>query len=149
VVLSSRNISDESGNYFFSHVLTTSPLVLVANHSCTLKRGSTLKEKINNCDMFIPGTHFEAKTELDALLNNLKSQIRIAGEVDDIALLRVLAIKSGSLVAIPEMGIINEIKTGEVRVIHKFPKIQQKFYAITRYKLKSNDHIKYLIDKMS
>lgn len=149
VVLTSRNIAHESAKQFYTHVLTTSPLVIVANSSFKLKSKASLQEKLSGQALFIPGNHFEAKPELDAFLEGFKNKIRIAGEIDDIALLRVLALKSGSLVAIPEMGISNEIKTGEVKVIHNIHKIEQKFYAITRHKLKPNDEIKYLIDKMS
>ena len=97
--------------------------------------------------LFIPGRHFEAKPELDAYLEKFKGT-RIAGEVDDVALLRILALRSGEVVVMPEMGIRNDIESGYVEVLLKMASVEQRFYAITRQKREPNADVRFLIAKM-
>jgi hypothetical protein len=72
--------------------------------------------------------------------------LHIVGEIDDTALLRVMAVRTEMLVIIPEMGISNEIETKEVILIQRLSKIQQKYYAITRQRLHPNPDVRFLIE---
>lgn len=146
VILTSKNVSAENKSNFHSHVLKSSPLVVVISKEKGLKHKKNLDPFLIDSTVFIPGRHFEAKPELDAFLEKYK-KIQIAGEVDDTALLRLLAVKSGSVAILPEMGIINEIENKEVIVLSKLQKIQQRFYAITRQRREPNSDVRFLIEK--
>ena len=147
VVLSSRNADPDHKTQFHSHVITRSPLLFVIDKSKAPKSKKDLNSILKTHSLFIPGRHFEAKPELDAYLEKFKS-IRIAGEVDDVALLRILALRSGEVVVMPEMGIRNDIEQGDVEVLLKMTSVEQRFYAITRQKKEPNADIQFLIDKM-
>jgi LysR family transcriptional activator of nhaA len=125
-----------------THVLTRSPVLLVSNR---LSKGAVL----NGRDVFIPGSSFEAHSELESFLTTRFSGFRIAGQVDDIALLRILALRSGSVVAVPEMGVHAEVASGELKVIARIDGVEQKFYALTRSRLKSDPLMSKLIRGMS
>jgi len=146
VVLTSKNATTDSKINFHSHVIKTSPLVIVKKKKSGSRDLKNLDQLISENSIYIPGRNFEAKPELDAYLDKFKS-IHIAGEVDDTALLRVLAIKSDSAVVIPEMGIINEIISKEVTVVARLNKVIQKFYAITRQRRDPNPDVRFLIDR--
>lgn len=154
VVLSSRNIEEDSQHRLSTYVLTTSPLVLVeANPSPSrkkkkVKKGSKWTDLADGRDIFVPGHYFESKPELDAFFQNLKIKYRIAGEIDDIALLRILALRSGALVAIPRMGVSQDIANGSVRVLAEIPRIHQRFYAITIKKRHPDSMIQFLIESL-
>ena len=107
-----------------------------------------LKNALKDKRIYLPGKNFEARPELDSFLEKLKCSYDIAGEIDDIALLRLLALKSNDIVAIPEMGVINDIKTKELIIFESNVKISQKFYAITRQKRIPNSVIPFLISEM-
>lgn len=147
VVLTSRNADPDHKTQLHSHVITKSPLLFVIGKKHKLKDKRDLNSILLNHSLFIPGRHFEAKPELDAYLEKFKG-IRIAGEVDDIALLRILAIRSGSVIVMPEMGIRNDIESGDVKVLLKIASVEQRFYAITRQKKEPNADIRLLISKM-
>ena len=131
---------------FFSHVLYTSPLVFVISKK-GLIGNLTLTHQLSKKRIYLPGKNFEARPELDAYLDSQNKTIQVAGEIDDIALLRLLAIQSNEIVAIPEMGIINELKAKELIVLKTENRIFQKFYAITRNKKSPNKTIQSLINQ--
>lgn len=147
VVLSSRNADPDHKTQLHSHVITKSPLLFVVGKKTAPKGKRDLNSLLRAHSLFIPGRHFEAKPELDAYLEKYKG-IRIAGEVDDVALLRILALRSGEIVVMPEMGIRNDIESGDVEVLLKMTAVEQRFYAITRQKKEPNADVRFLIAKM-
>jgi hypothetical protein len=130
-----------------THVLTRSPVLLVSNRrsEATPSKAGVLQGR----DIFIPGSSFEAHSELETALSARFHGFRIAGQVEDIALLRILAIRSGSVVAVPEMGVRTEVATGELKVIAKLEGIEQKFYALVRNRLQSDPLMLKLIRGMA
>lgn len=147
VVLSSRNADPDFKIPLHSHVITKSPLLFVIGAKSVWRGKKDLKSLLQAKSLFIPGKHFEAKPELDAYLETLNVK-RIAGEVDDVALLRILALRSGEMVVMPEMGIRNDIESGDVIVVSRTTAIDQRFYAITRQKKEPNPDVRFLIGKM-
>ena len=145
VILTSRNVQAEMERGFYSHVLLQSPVVFVFKKT---RAKLSFQELIANRPIFIPGHQFEAKPELDAYMNRLKFPVQIAGEIDDVALLRLIAIKSDSLVALPEMGIKNDIEDGSVVIVKKLDSVQQRFYAITRTKKLPSSEVESMIDQL-
>ncbi len=148
VVLGSHGVGAEVGRGFRSWVLASSPLVFVVEKSQVRSARPTLEKILKGKSLFIPGRGFEAKPELHAFLEDLSVPFRIAGEIDDIALLRVLALRSGAVVALPELGALREITSGDLKVIARLDRIQQRFYAITRQSLGPNEEVSRLIDRL-
>lgn len=147
VVLSSHNVRSEGKVPFYSHVLTSSPVVFVSKNFKN-KNKNSLKDNLETSPIYLPGKNFEARPELDAYLENLKIAIKVAGEIDDIALLRIFALRSNAIVALPEMGVKNDIDKKELFVIAKAGEIEQRFYAITRQKRIPHKIIEGLISKI-
>ena len=147
VVLSSRNANPDQRTQLHSHVITKSPLLFVIHKKAVPKSKRDLRFVLQTHSLFIPGRNFEAKPELDAYLEKFNGT-RIAGEVDDVALLRILALRSGQVVVVPEMGIRNDIQSGDVEILLKLASVEQRFYAITRQKKEPNPDVRFLISRM-
>ncbi len=147
VILSSHNVRAEGKVQFYSHVLTSSPLVLVKKKERS-KKELDWRDMLKKGPVFLPGRSFEARPELDAQLEKLKISISNASEIEDIALLRVFAVRSGALVLLPKMGVKNEIESQEVQVLQEWKEIQQRFYAITRQKKVPSRLIQELIESL-
>jgi LysR family transcriptional activator of nhaA len=138
VVLSSRSGGLE-GARVQAQVLTRSPVYLVSNR---------MHSSLENLDVFLPGSSFEAHTELETHLQSRLSGFRVAGHIEDIALLRILALRSGAVVAVPEMGVRAEVESGELKVLAKLEGVEQKFYALQLSRLKPDPVIQKLIRGM-
>lgn len=147
LILSSHNVPADGRITLYSNVLTTSPLVFAIAKSEKL-RSHDIKDYLLQKSICLPGRSFETRPEIDAYLDRFKWDKEIIAEIDDIALLRIFAIKSASVVVIPEMGIRTEIESGDVHIIAKPRGLQQKFYMISRQKRSRNPIVEMLIEKM-
>jgi LysR family transcriptional activator of nhaA len=63
-----------------------------------------------------------------------KVSFSIRGFVDDIAFLRLLALESDAVVAIPKIGVRRELEAKELFIVHEFKKIRQNYFLIHRQK---------------
>ncbi len=145
IILSSHNVPSNSRVPFHSHVLTSSQVVFVTRSERRLRR-RPLEQWLRERRLFIPGKNFEARPELDAILDRI-NKVNLAGEIDDIALLRIFAVRSGAIVAIPKMGVKGELAAGELVCVGT-TNVKQKFYGITRQKKFPNRLIQELISLM-
>lgn len=145
VILTSHNVLSSGKVLFYSHVLTTSPVIFASRLDRRTPKGTKLKTILTRKPLYLPGLSFEIRPELDAYLETFKQPLRIAGDIEDIALLRILALRSGAVVALPEVGIRTEIEEGELTVWGRAGKIEQRYYAITRQKIVPQRVIQTLI----
>lgn len=148
VVLSSYNVKSDGKVSFYSHVLTSSPVIFVTKQKRGSKKGASLRECLAESPLYLPGSGFEVRPELDAYLEQLKTPFQVAGQIDDIALLRIFALRSGAVVALPQAGVQNDINKDDLRVIAKAGTVEQRFYAITRQKRVPHKIIETLITQM-
>lgn len=145
LILSSHNLPTEGRSTFHSHVLTQTPLVFVGAASA-FKRTISLREILLNRPMYIPGHNFEARPELDAFFERHRVSPKILGEIDDVALLRIFALRSEEVTALPVMGVKDDIANKSLRLLAKVGAVEQKFYAITRQRQFPNPLVQKLIE---
>jgi len=145
LILTSRNLQSEGKSTFHSHVLTKTPLVFVIA-STSFKKTLTLREILSQKSLYIPGHNFEARPELDALFERHRIIPKILGEIDDVALLRIFALRSGEVVVLPVMGVMDDILHKSLKILANAGSIEQKFYAITRQRKFPNLLVQKLIE---
>lgn len=83
-----------------------------------------------------------------ALLEVIQAEIKhphIRGFIDDIVFLRLLALETDSLVAIPKIGVRREIEAKELHIIHEFKKIKQTYFLAYRQKGKRHPMLSLLL----
>jgi LysR family transcriptional activator of nhaA len=102
-----------------------------------VRKGRKTSKKIR--DVLQNGIYLPAKSSplTSAILETLKldsPNLSIRGYVDDIAFLRLLAIETDSVVAIPKIGVMRELESKELVVVHEFRKIRQSYFLIHRQK---------------
>lgn len=147
LILSSQKLTGDERAPLYAHPLTSSRIVFVIANQHRIRSGN-FREYLKAKPLIVPSRHFEARPELDAFLENHKFQGPFFAEVDDIALLRIFAVRSGLLVAVPEMGVQTEIQSREIHVVQEVPRVSQSFYAITRQRKFPNPVIAQLIEQI-
>lgn len=145
IILSSHNVRPDGRNSFHSHVLTSSKVVFVTKNQGRKPKG-TLAAILRQRPLYIPGKNFEARPELDAALEGMPAN-SVAGEIDDIALLRIFALRSGAVVAIPEMGVRTDIEDKSLTLLGATG-VEQRFYAITRQRKYPNSLVEKLVSSL-
>jgi LysR family transcriptional activator of nhaA len=67
----------------------------------------------------------------DALCDRLEVSPQIAAEVDDMAMMRLLAREGAGLAVIPPIVVKDEIKSGELIEAHVLDDLVETFYSVT------------------
>lgn len=109
---------------------------IAKEHFCLAARKTkpalSLTERLGKNGIFLPAKNNPVTAEIENHLKSLKSKTRIKGYIDDIALLRLLALETESVVAIPKIGVKYELKENKLIILHEFRYFFQKFYLVLR-----------------
>lgn len=81
--------------------------------------------------LLLPGPSSDVRTQIDALWDSLGLTPHIAAEVDDMALLRLLARDGAGVAAVPAVVVRDELRERKLAVYCTLPEIHENFYAIT------------------
>jgi len=88
-------------------------------------------EDLSVTPLLIPGHSSEIRSQFDLLCDESGLERKISAEVDDMAMLRLLARDSGSVALVPEVVVQDELKQGLLEKYCEVPDIHENFYAIT------------------
>jgi LysR family transcriptional activator of nhaA len=88
-------------------------------------------EDLTSTPLVLPGHSSEIRSQFDLKCEELGVQPRITAEVDDMAMLRLLARDSGAVAVVPEVVIQDELRQGLLAKYCEIPGVHENFYAIT------------------
>ena len=80
--------------------------------------------------LLVPGPSSEIRSQFDLLCEELGLDPWISAEVDDMAMLRLLARDSGSVALVPDVVVQDELEQGVLEKYCEVPEIEEHFYAI-------------------
>jgi LysR family transcriptional activator of nhaA len=89
------------------------------------------------------GNHIRG--EFEALAERMGVTPRIAAEVDDMAMLRLLARQGMGYAVVPPIVVRDELKSGILREFGPLPGLRESFYAITPKRRFPNPLVKELM----
>ncbi|OYZ15128.1 MAG: hypothetical protein B7Y39_16650 [Bdellovibrio sp. 28-41-41] len=121
------------------------PICLIARK---FKQSIPLQVRLTKYGIYLPARSNPITSELDSFLKSQKERIMIKGYIDDIALLRLLAIETDSVVAIPRIGAARELQNKTIVVQHQFRSMYQKFYLVLRRNGSRSEKILGLLDQV-
>ena len=79
----------------------------------------------------LPGGDSASRGAFDALLHQHGVRPQVLAEVDDMAMLRLLARETGALALVPRVVVRDELASGLLVERCPLPRIAERFYAIT------------------
>ena len=79
----------------------------------------------------------------------IQMHIEIAAEVDDMAMLRLLARDSGAISVLPEVVVQDELRDGRLQRYCVIPEVFENFYAITAFRHSPSVLVQQLLDRVS
>ena len=86
---------------------------------------------MHHVEITLPGSRHTLRTQFDALCESAGIKPRIRAEVDDMAMLRLIARDSGWLTLLPEVVVQDELRAGRLLIVGQSAQLQEHFYAIT------------------
>ena len=130
VVLSNRKVHADSQHPWRCRRIARQPVSLVGK---PLGKGKTFHfpEQLADVPMLLPGRDSDIRAGFDVLCDQLGLRIKILAEVDDMAMLRLLARDSGHVALLPTVVVQDELKSGKLEEYCEVPQLHENFYAIT------------------
>ncbi len=91
----------------------------------------SVKALLENEYLVVPSRESSIRLGFDALVDQLSITPKIFAEVDDMALLRVLARENIGLAVVPPIVVKDELASGRLVELQSLPRISETFYALT------------------
>ena len=130
VVLSNRKVHSNSQNPWRCRRIARQPVSLVGK---PLGKGKVFHfpEQLADQPMLLPGRDSDIRAGFDVLCEQLGLRYAVLAEVDDMAMLRLLARDSGNVALMPTVVVQDELRSGKLQEYCVVPQLHENFYAIT------------------
>ena len=126
------------------HPIAEQPVSLVG-HPGRVKKGRRLADLLAHEPLLLPTIESSIRTGFDRLVDRLGVRPHIAGEVDDMAMFRLVARESSALAVVPPIVVRDELESGALVEIRRLPDLHETFYAITPSRRFPNPLLRELI----
>lgn len=130
VVLTNQPPPHDSGGDLAVRELDGQPVGLIGLPGEPVAEGD-LRTSIEQAPLVLPARSSGVRMAFDALVTRLGASPRIAAEVDDMAMLRLLAREGVGRAVIPPIVVTDELDNGLLVEIQRLPGIVEHFYAVT------------------
>lgn len=129
LVLSNRRVIADAAHPWRCQRITRQPVSLVGKPR---PPGQPFRfpEDLQGLTVMLPGPDSELRTGFDLLCEQLGLRVRVLAEVDDMAMLRVLARVSDAPVLVPAVVVRDELRQGLLQEYVALPNLHEDFFAI-------------------
>lgn len=95
------------------------------------KKKFNFPKDLDSIKLLLPGPKSDIRNQFDLLCEDLKININVFAEVDDMAMLRLLTRDYGGAAVVPEVVVQDELQSGTLEKYCVIPEVYENFYAIT------------------
>lgn len=144
LVLSNLPVKRDADTGWHSHLLDEQPVSLVGRR----RRGQRpfrFPDDLRTTPVVLPSLDSNIRSAFDLVLEQAGIRPVIAAEVDDMAMLRLLARDTDGVTLVPPVVVKDELRQGLLVERHRFPEIKESFYAITPTRRLPNDLVRELV----
>ncbi|HVY24357.1 MAG TPA: LysR family transcriptional regulator [Steroidobacteraceae bacterium] len=129
LVLSNRAVTASDEQPWRCRRIARQPVCLVGK---PLSRGRRFRfpDDLRGRKLLLPGHTNDIRVQFDLLCESLKIHADILAEVDDMAMLRLLARDFDGIALLPEVVVQDELRAGTLQHYCVVPKVHESFYAI-------------------
>lgn len=130
LVLSNRRVHRDAQNPWQSHRIARQPVSLVGKPRRT-RRPFVFPDDLNTSTIVLPSLESEIRAGFDLLCEQHRVTYRVLAEVDDMAMLRLLARDTDAIALVPTVVVQDELRSGVLVEYCVVPQLFEDFYAIT------------------
>lgn len=131
VVLANEPVATDPDRPLHCQFLGSEDVALVGAASDWLDRTLRVPDDLNGRELALPGQRHAVRGQFDALCVASGVTPKLRAEVDDMAMLRLVARDSGWLTMLPEVVVQDELHSGLLVKVGQSLQLQENFYAIT------------------
>lgn len=130
LILSNLPVRRDSETGWHCHLLDEQPVSLVGRRKKGQRR-FRFPEDLRTTPINLPSLESNLRAAFDLLMEQRGIRPVIAAEVDDMAMLRLLARETQAVTLVPTVVVKDELQAGTLVERYRFPEIRKSFYAIT------------------
>ncbi len=130
LVLSNKRVHGSADEPWRCRRIAHQPVSLVGRPSMR-RRAFRFPEDLAALPLLLPGRDSEIRAGFDLLCEQLGVRYTLKAEVDDMALLRLLARDAGAIALVPSVVVRDELKNGVLVEHAVVPDLVENFYAIS------------------
>lgn len=130
VVLSNRKVNADSHHPWRCRRIARQPVSLVGKPRAKGK-AFRFPQELAEQPLLLPGRDSDIRAGFDVLCEQLGLRYQVLAEVDDMAMLRLLARDSGNVALLPTVVVQDELRSGKLQEYCVVPQLHENFYAIT------------------
>lgn len=131
VVLANEAVPADPDRPLHCRFLGSQAISLIGPASAWTGRRLRLPQGLHGEDVALPSPRHAMRAQFDALCVAAGVKPRIRAEVDDMAMLRLIARDSGWLSVLPEIVVQDELTSGTLVRVGRSTQLKENFYAIT------------------
>ena len=130
LVLSNRRVHADADHPWRCRSIARQPVSLVGRPR-TKRRAFRFPEELAEVPLLLPSRDSDIRAAFDLLCEQHGLRCHVLAEVDDMALLRLLARDSGAVALVPTVVVRDELQTRQLVEYCVVPDLVENFYAIT------------------
>ncbi len=144
IVLTNQPPPTDALTPFITHSISDQPVSLVGRPD-QITGEAGLPAWLGQRPLILPTIGTSLRTGFDALLERLQLHPQIAAEVDDMAMMRLLAREGVGLAVLPPIVVKDELASGALVELAQLPGITEQFFAVNIKRRFTNPLIAMLV----
>lgn len=130
VVLTNEPVPRDAATPFLTRRIAGQPVSLIGTPE-RRQAGDTLATLLAREPLILPTAESGLRAAFDSLASHYATVPQIAAEVDDIAMMRLLAREGAGLALLPPIAVTDELAAGTLVEHARLPDVIESFYAVT------------------
>jgi LysR family transcriptional activator of nhaA len=130
VVLTNQAVSSDAQRPWRCRLLDRQTVCLVGPPRST-GQSFELRRDLPQARLIVPGRSSDIRSQFELFCDSHDLQPNICAEVDDMAMLRLLARDSGDLALLPAVVVQDELQAGLLQLYAEIPEVAEQFFAVT------------------
>ena len=139
------NVMPVSVRHVVVHTIAQQSVSLIG-HPQPSRQHLSLAEILRTEALVVPAHPSSIRTEFDAFVHRMQIHPHIVAEVDDMAMLRLIAREHAGLAVIPPIVVKDELESGMLIEVAKFPGLMETFFALTLQRAFPHPVLQRLLD---
>lgn len=145
LVLSNIPLRADQENNVFNHLLGEVPVFLVGGKKLKVAR-PRFPQFLKDVPLFLPSRQSDVRADFDLMLANSGVEPFVHAEVDDMALLRLLALSGEGLALVSKIVVERELQSSKIKFMLRVPGLAEKYYALTVRKRFQNTWLAEIVE---
>lgn len=144
LVLANRRVHEDAENPWRCRRIARQQVSLVGP---PLGRRFRFPEDLAGTPLLLPSRDGDIRSAFDLIVEQLGVRLTVAGEADDMAMLRLLAREGDAVALVPAVVVRDELRSGQLEEYCAVPGLYEEFYAITVRRQYQHPLLRALFDR--